>query len=75
MSDNKQNYLPLPTQKFFFQLYLSSGRGVGLVEHGPDLGLGLLPPRQVPGVVVVLKAELLGSLLGAGLVRVLGPMF
>ena len=47
------------------------GRGrVWLVEHGPDLGLGLLPPGEVAGVVVLLEAELLGRLLLAGLLHV-----
>ena len=44
--------------------------GVGLVEGGPYLGLGLLPPRDGARVEVVLEAELLGRLLRRRLLRV-----
>ena len=50
--------------------YLSSRRRIRLVKHGPDFGFRLLPPGEVPGVVVVLEAELLGRLLRRRLLRV-----
>ena len=47
----------------FWSTDLGERGGVGLVEGGPYLGLGLLPPRDGARVEVVLEAELLGRLL------------
>ena len=49
---------------------LGGHRGVGLVKHQPDLGLGPLPPAHAAAVVVVLVAEPLGDLLVARLLGV-----
>ena len=54
----------------FLSTDLGERGGVGLVEGGPYLGLGLLPPRDGARVEVVLEAELLGRLLGRRLLRV-----
>lgn len=50
--------------------YLGGIGGVGLVEEGPYLGFGLLPPAQVAGIVGLFEAELAGELLVARLVCV-----
>ena len=43
--------------------YLGRWWGVRLVKHWPYLWLGLLPPGQVSGIVVVFKAKLFGHFL------------